>query len=532
MSFSKPGMSNFLTRDSNGQKKTPIWLALRFYQLPIDLYWSGDDKGKCSAKDEAIIVIEPRQQVVELCNGVARRLGIEEGLAMSSAYALCEHLKIIERQPDRETQAISQLAQWCYRWTPDVVIWSQDTILLEVSRCLTLFQGLLPILKGIKAGMERQGYGYRAGLGHTPKAAWLLSYKEKAKALACFDFSNNQLLKPQVMICVKTTPIAQLSIGEPAFDKRALKNCENMGLKNIGDLMRLPAAGLKKRLGKEIVQILEKLSGRRSDPLEKIIPDEQFSKTQFFVEGLTSTEMIKFPMKRLIGDLSDFLTRRQLHCQSFEWCFEHHYQEKTFLNIELAVAKNNVSDFFALTQLKLETFTIGSPIESITLNSKALMPASHKVMSWLDDTKEQEQDIGTLVDRLKHRLGRYAIKTLEEKKEHWPELAVREESSNQYLIEGEITKACVVDNDRILSVDPVRPFYLLRDPQVLLKQGEQLLYQGKPLTVEPHVERIESYRLLQHKVRDYHIGVQEDGTQYWIFFSPLTGHWYLHGVFS
>lgn len=522
----------------NNKTHPPIWLALRFFQLPIDLYWSAreqqqktdQENEEANKNSQALVVAE--QQVVIHCNQTAREQGVEEGVDMSTAYALCGDLTVIAKQPDREQLAIEQLAQWFYRWTPDVVLWSADTILLEISRCLTLFHGLLPILKGIKKEVTLQGYHYRAGIAHTPKAAWLLSHESRKKNLSCFDFVRNQLLKPEVMGLIKNTPIRRLSVTEEAFHEKLLRDCDNMGLRKIGDLISLPAADLKKRLGSEPVKALEKLTGRRPDPQTKVQPEAHFEKTLFFIEGLTSTQMISFPMKRLLGEFSSYLSSRQLHCQSFEWQFDHHYQEKSYLSVDLSQAKNNTEDFFALTQLKLERFSVVSPIESITLRSRSMQLASQKALSWLDNVKEQDQDISSLVDKLKHRLGAYAVKTLREQKEHWPELSVHEEAGNHYLIEGTVEEKAVARNDRYQVAEPVRPFCLLRRPVELVQRDQQLFYQGKALTVEPYVERIEYFRMLQHKSRDYYLGSQEDGTQYWIFYSPLTCKWYLHGVFS
>jgi protein ImuB len=85
---------------------------------------------------------------------------------------------------------------------------------------------------------------------------------------------------------------------------------------------------------------------------------------------------------------------------------------------------------------------------------------------------------------------------------------------------------------------PVRPVWLLAQPEPLVEQGTTLLLDGRPLQIVSGAERIESgWWDLQLVERDYFIAQQEDGALVWIYCvrqlasSPAQG-WFLQGRFG
>jgi len=80
--------------------------------------------------------------------------------------------------PDEKTDALKYLASWAYDYTPYIKRYADDTLLLEVSRCLKLFGGVEALCHRLKISLDTMFPHYQIGLAHTDKAAWMLSFQQ------------------------------------------------------------------------------------------------------------------------------------------------------------------------------------------------------------------------------------------------------------------------------------------------------------------------------------------------------------------
>src|SRR6187549_1696377 len=110
-----------------------LWVAL---ELPAFSLQIAERAGACPGP--LVIAEGTRQRPTVACaNAAAMKAGIREGQAVAAAKALAGELRVIERDPEAEREALERLAAWAGQFTPMVAV-EGGGIVLEVQSCLRL----------------------------------------------------------------------------------------------------------------------------------------------------------------------------------------------------------------------------------------------------------------------------------------------------------------------------------------------------------------------------------------------------------
>lgn len=469
----------------------PLWLCLRFPQLALD--------------------------------GVLRGNEARAGLA--------PELEASEREKHREEKALRFLADWAYQFTPAVSPHPPDTLLLEIAGCLRLFGGLQKLRHAIDSGLQQLGFTCASAVAHTPKAAIAFSHSAPPQPLAdTFPPSAQTFLQS-----LQHTPLAHL-----ALNPKQLRQLHQLGLSRAGELLALPKADLGKRFGKGLVTYLEKLSGESPDPQAYITPSPCFESEMHFPHGLSTVAMLAPVMRRLLQELHQYLSRRQLYCSGFCWHLLLFDKQARHLRIELSHAQGQLETFYSLTQLQLEKLVLTAAVETLLLRTDQLEPAApdnQPLFRELSGPGDSDQWI--LLDKLRGRLGAEALFCLQLQDEHLPELRQRKAALPPHGQEKSVrnrkrqSKQKPDNGQRTDAVPPPppQPLWLFDPPQPLKQRQGKLYFQGV-LTLVSGPQRFDSHWWQQRQARDYFIARHQNGVHYSIYRDCLHRHWYLHGVFS
>lgn len=540
-----------------------LWLCLRFPSLPIDLYSRGQrsleqqDKSPDSITPQNNIVVVENKTLL-LCNEEALGNGLEPRMSAATAYALVDQLQVLEYDASRTRRALYQLGLWAYRFTPHVTTYFapprqrlsnlNHALLLEVGGCLKLFKGIQSLLALIEADLQERCFHFELGLAHTPKAAYLLSFQSHSDNLHCLD-ERQRPQQEQILHLLNQTPLNLLPAQEKVSQHdKLIERMYQMGFTQLGEILALPHHALAKRFGAELVRYLKQLTGALPDPQQSLTPPSRFHNELHFLDGIHNSQMLLFPMKRLLKEFSQFLTFRQLHCRSLMWKFVHHDQHHSQIVVEFSQAKNEVADFLLLTQIKLEQFKITSPIESVHLLSQQLTLAQlHNQTLFLDQqSNQQREDGGMLLDKLASRLGRHAIFTLKRNDHHLPELSwqgqypetmtVQEPRAGYTRKRGNISQAAQQAEPPSPTIpslrNRVRPLWLLPKAVAVSQKAGKLFYENGYLQLVTRPERVETQWWREEQQRDYFIARHDDGAYYWIYQDLVNRSWFLQGYFG
>jgi len=512
--------------NTSSLKTDNAWLCLRFTQLSLN-----SQKIAFSASSNNSIAptaITDKQRVWQ-CNQLALLSGIRPDMGINHALMLAPELIMVERDIKLESQKLIELSYWAYRFSSHISIYNECTLLLEIGRSIKLFNGLNHLLNLINNDLSGFAIQTSLGLAYTPKAAYLLSFESPTPQSPQANVRQDKQLKDSINR-LNTCPVEHLEIQQKVIDQ--LHNC---GFENLDDINHIPNAELGHRFGNDFLHYLDQLWGRIADPQIALTPPENFEASADFAEPIRNLAWIKQQLDRLLNDLQQFITQRQLICLSFTWRFYHENNRllKT-VTIGLSATQNKFETFQELSNLKLASIQLDWEFSSIELSSTQLAPIQ-LFHDDLFDPKIDQQQFKQLIDKLSNRLGHNALFRVRVAPEHLPELcndrqyAVQESSSNKYQID---TNANADTNNRTPADELLdQPLWLLENPQRLAQQHKQPLHEG-PLSIIHGPDRVTSHWWSKLQSRDYFIARQHNGRLLWIFFDRGEKNWFLHGLFA
>ncbi len=338
--------------------------------------------------------------------------------------------------------------------------------------------------------------------------------------------------------------LAKLPIACTAWDPERLQTLRAMGVTRVGELLRLPRAGLARRLGPAVLRDLDVALARQPAPRRAFVARQWFRERCDFESEVETVEYLQKALEPLIERCAQFLRERQAGIQTLRLKLRHREGPATRVQAGLASITSERRRLTEVLAQKLTRLELKAPVRSMELISGALQPLSAASLDAFAgglgaggrDTAPQ------LVERLRARLGEEAVYGVISIPEHRPEAAwrrVHELRLTSVLGSGgkradrvrtSQTMNSPAMNEWMTNQDTPRPVWLLDAPLPLSETD---------IRAEAGPERIESgWWDGKGVARDYYIARQTGGEQQtqgarlWVFQERHTKRWYLHGVFA
>jgi protein ImuB len=479
-----------------------LWLALRFPSLALEIH------ARTCEPSQALALAETTGTCTRLllCNAAAHACGIRPGMSPASAFALCSRLKVINRITALEHDALEHIAIWACQFTSKVSIAAPSGLLLEIGGSASLFGGIRRLRQQIGSSLRQLGYESHMACAPTPQAALWFS---RAGIAACVEQAE------RLEQCLGRMPVSVLENPESAA---AL---ERFGLHTIGACLRLPRAGLARRLDPKTVNEIDRALGRIPDPRLPFTLPENFNSRLELPAPATRAEALLFAGQRLCAELQGYLAARAQGAQQLCWTLHHERRGQTLLTLELAAASRDAEHLLLLLRERLARTTLSQPVTAIELACTGKQALAPSVPALLPAQPDQSVPASCLMDVLRARLGAAAVSGLEQCADHRPERAWRS------CAPGTGMQAAAV------AAPGHRPIWLLPRPLILHESDAAPRHEG-PLTLLAGPERIEyGWWDDQPAVRDYFIARDAQQALLWIYRERgANGRWFLHGFFS
>jgi len=477
-----------------------LWLALHFPRLALEVFAG-------AVSDAAPVAVcelrEGRDRVVA-CNPAAAAGSVRAGMGTAEAQACLPALKLLPRAPVRERAALERAAMGAGAFSDHVGLFPPREVVLEAGGSLRLFGGIEALEREIGDTMAELGREARIGIAPTPAAARLLARRGGGRLDADTDLAA----------ALADWPCDVLDAGDGTASR-----LRGWGLRTLGEVMQLPREGLVRRLGRDCADRLDRLTGRRPEPVERYRPPGRFAATLSLPEETRELDLPLQALEHLTRELALFLRARDAALQQLVVRLRGRGGD-CVLDVGLAVPGRDAAHLFDLVRERLQRAGPRASVHMVSLEAPRLLPhAPAGADLWQDGGRGEPPE--RLLERLRARLGESAVRGLSLVADHRPERAWHWQAPGQPPAHEP-------------SRPPPRPLWLLPQPAALaLDEQRRPRFEG-PLELLDGPERIETGWWDGDDIeRDYFVARNPVGMTLWVYRErrvPRT--WYLHGLFG
>jgi protein ImuB len=409
--------------------------------------------------------------------------------------------------------ALQKLCMHALAFTSFVSVEPPNALLLEIRGSMKLFGSLKTLHADIDACWRRLSLQvFSATAPSTLGALWLArAGNPEGRPGGTGPIHIEDL-------SVLPSHLAKLPIACTAWDIERLQTLRAMGVTRVGELLRLPRAGLARRLSPAMVQDLDIAVARQPAPRRAFVPRERFRERCDFETEIEHVAYLEKALEPLIGRCARFLRERQAGVQTLQLRLNHREGAATRVRLGLASTTSERRRLTDVLCQKLTRLKLKAPVRGMELISGTLRGLSASSLAFAGLGAASRDTVPQLVERLRARLGEEAVYGVDLIPEHRPEAAWRRVHE---LCLTSVPRGDARIADEIDAGMP-RPVWLLDEPLPILKP--QIL-QGP--------ERIESgWWDGKGVARDYYVARQSQGSKLWVFQERQSKRWYLHGVFA
>jgi len=497
----------------------------------------------------------------------ALRESVENNYRREHSFDPVRNPPVLQRYAPRtlrdSIETLQAVAARCKRFTPLVGIDPDvfpQSVLLDITRVIDLFGGEAALVQRIAGELPAEGWQFHIAVADTPGAAWALAWYGKSgkwevgseevggerrrerveysvlsteygsPSLAPLPLSTSPLSTPHSPLSL--LPLPALRLAEPIV---ALLH--SLGIWRIGELAALPRRELSSRFGPELLDCLDRVTGRLAEPLPAWDPPPQFEVCWSAEYPTARRETIEAALEHLVRRLAAMLTRAARGAMRLECRLTCLGGGETLRGETLDVAVGLfrptawASHLLQLLQVRLESLQLPGAVEAIRLTAVTAPLELRQQEMFERSTRVQSYHLAGLIDRLSNRLGHTRVVRIRLIPDAQPELACHyaplvgarstgfSRKRNSFPPKGGTTSA--------------RPLRLLTEPMRLSNELEQRIVRRiGPERIETGWWRggVPAQRV--GVARDYYRVETAAGCWFWIFRRLPDGPWFLHGMFD
>jgi protein ImuB len=321
--------------------------------------------------------------------------------------------------------------------------------------------------------------------------------------------------------------LAPLPLAVTRWPERARQSLATMGVRTVGECLRLPRDGFARRFEPHMRLELDRALGHAHDPRAGFAVAARFVARRDLEPELSDTDRLQRACEPLLEDLCVFLRGRGAAVDVLEFRLLHREAPATRLRLRFAEPVGSVARITGVLRERLARIELCEPVRAVRLRSGPLVEARAMAADLFARDCRGGAAVPQLVERLQARLGAEAVHGLRLVPEHRPE-------KNGYILRFSPSSTGATARLAKAAACPhfSRPVWLLDEPQPL-EGDERPRYEGL-LEIEEGPERIESGWWDGRDVRrDYYVARTPAGARLWIFRERRApGGWFLHGVFG
>jgi protein ImuB len=462
-------------------------------------------------------------------NAGATEVGLRPGMLLTDACAMLPSLATALHEPQAERLELKRLAASCNRFSPWTAPDEPDGLWIEATGLAHLFGGEQPLLRDILTYLHGLGFAARGAIAGTAGAAW---------GLARYSKVVSTIVPPgEEAAALARLPVKALRIDT---DSAALLN--RLGLKTVGQILTIPRASLRARLGKVITCRLDQALGRQGEALSPLMPEPVYAARREFVDPLTAMEGLAQTARILIDSVAEKLKADGKGARRFSLVLFDTQNGRTEMSVRMARPSCEPKHIGRVFKEKLAALegrfdpTLG--FDAAALYAMRVEPLQNRQTNLLDsvaDTGGDGERVAQFLDRVTARLGEKAVACFAFEESHWPERAALHVPATATV---QISAAPALSQPRPLMLLPrpesIRVIALMPDyppRKFIWRRCHHIVERAEgPERISPEwwsgEEKIPT-------ARDYYRVEDEKGGRFWLYREGPNDdqRWFLHGLF-
>jgi protein ImuB len=506
---------------------------------------TGSHEENASKQDDPPCIVVAKQNnalQISALDDAAAHLGLEIGLPLANARAICPHLQVFDADDVADARALNIIADWCDRFTPLVALDSPHGLFLDITGCAHLFGGEAALMQIICEALTRQGFAVSAGIAGTSICARTMT-----------RYSSGQIIRDGEEADA-VWPLPVFALGAEDAITRGLRRA---GLKTIGDVASRARHEITARFGAGFTTLLEQALGQGDAPISPRKPLPDYIVEKRFPEPIATEGVIAVTLSRLAQTLVTAMDHQGKGARRLEASFFRTDGAVRTIVVDTGqpVTKPNVMDRLFRERLDAlnDPLDPGFGFDLIRLSTSRTEIVVQQQRD-LDANVHDNDELAALIDRIAARIGGRRVVVYLPQDTHIPERAVLAASAQHHLAAA----MHAAWSARVEGEPPLRPLRLFEKPEPI-KVPFATVPDGPPhhftwRRAHHAVVRVEGPERIamewwkhngQPLTRDYFRVEDEAGLRFWIYRDGLYGselvteegkpapsNWFVHGLFA
>ncbi len=446
---------------------------------------------------------------------------------------MCPDLAIVEADAKADAAALTRLAAWCERYTPLVAADPPDSLWLDITGCpIADRDGGNRFAQDIIERLLALGIACRVAVAGTTGAAWALAHTTLGERRICVVAQGQE--RPA---------LTDLPIGALRLDPRIVARLRRVGLRRIGELLRLSRPDLTSRFGPMPELRLDQALGKTEETIAWLHAPIVWQERLDFAEPISAPEDLARALALLTNQLCRRLAEQDQGAHRFVARFYRTDAQVPRLVVATAMPVRDAVHIGKLLREKLSSVDPGFGVDVAMLAAEDIAPLQAEQATLHGQQRvEAEGELARLLDMLSNRLGPDRIWRLAPHESHRPERRERRIPPTIAPVVGWMGKPSAARPIRLLGrPEPIEVMALLPDDPPVVFRWRQVLHHVRSASGPERIAD-EWWRKLgtppdADLVRDYYRLEDENGARFWVFRAGLHGEdnkprWYLHGLFA
>lgn len=417
-------------RRSTEEQRVPLAVVSNYEVVPQTLTASGSASRAVArsvqTQNEPAAAQRELTQTAKISavNASARAFGVRVGQSIAEACAWVAHLKVRKVEIAELQVALARVAECLFQFSPTVSFVLPDTIWLDVTGTAALYEeGEEELVKRIGASVAELGHFSRVSIAKGPLLAQAFArWGSLARGHGGIIVSETETLTELYKLPLKALPVTA----------DVMQWLAQLGLLQLGDLAKIPAAQVTSRLGQGALGALELLQGRDDQPLHAHVPAPLPKEHVQWEEPCSGNEPLLFALRTLTARIGSRLEARGLAAQSLELSLRYDAATARFreaeptLKLEYALASplSRADDLWRVIVARLGKLRLAAPYIALELEVRSLALAPRRQLELVSATSRLNADperLSTLFSELGADIGHDRLGTLQVGNSHLPE---------------------------------------------------------------------------------------------------------------